>query len=71
MKDINQKLELMTIQEASDFLNLRESKMRSLVFKRLIPVIRIGRNLRFDKSDLAGWVDSIKQAQASNINHRT
>jgi excisionase family DNA binding protein len=54
-------LELLTIPEASSYLNLTESMLRSLVFKRKIPVLRIGKCLRFSKDDLNKWVNSKKE----------
>jgi excisionase family DNA binding protein len=54
-------LELLTIPEASSYLNLTESMLRSLVFKRQIPVLRIGKCLRFSKDDLNKWVNSKKE----------
>jgi excisionase family DNA binding protein len=54
-------LELLTIPETSSYLNLTESMLRSLVFKRQIPVLRIGKCLRFSKDDLNKWVNSKKE----------
>ena len=48
--------ELLTPEQACEFLNLKRSMLRSLVFKRNIPTIRIGRCLRFSKSDLIKWL---------------
>jgi excisionase family DNA binding protein len=46
----------LTINEASIYLNLRVSKLRSLVFKKQIPIVKIGRLIRFEKSQVDLWV---------------
>jgi excisionase family DNA binding protein len=46
----------LTINEASIYLNLRVSKLRSLVFKKEIPIVKIGRLIRFEKSQVDLWV---------------
>lgn len=51
-----QQIELLTFDQTSLFLNLTKSKLRSMIFKNEIPVIRIGRCLRFNKGDLAQWL---------------
>lgn len=48
--------ELLTPEQACEFLNLKRSMLRSLIFKRAIPVVRIGRCLRFSKSELVNWL---------------
>lgn len=51
---------LLTIYDVSKILNIKLSRLRTAVFKREIPVIRIGRLLRFDQDDLYKWVESQK-----------
>jgi excisionase family DNA binding protein len=51
---------LLNISEACLFLGIRTSKCRSLVFKNQIPVLRIGRLLRFDQDDLIKWLEEKK-----------
>ena len=46
----------LTINEASIYLNLRVSKLRNLVFKKQIPIVKIGRLIRFEKSQVDLWV---------------
>lgn len=52
--------ELLTPDQACQFLNLKRSMLSSLVFKNQIPVIRLGRCLRFSKSDLTQWISQKK-----------
>lgn len=56
MSSLNKKSELMTIEETSVFLNLKISRLRSLVFKSEIPFIKIGRLVRFRAQDLHEWL---------------
>jgi excisionase family DNA binding protein len=49
-------IQLMTIEEASIFLNLKVSKLRRYVFMRGIPYYKIGSLIRFKKDDLLQWV---------------
>lgn len=54
------KVNLITFQQACEFLNLKESRIRYLVFKRQIPFVKIGASILFDKPDLAKWIASQK-----------
>lgn len=49
-------IQLMTIEEAAIFLNLKVSKLRRYVFMRTIPYYKIGSLIRFKKDDLLQWV---------------
>jgi excisionase family DNA binding protein len=51
------KIELMTIEEAADFLNLKISKIRKDIFNKSIPHYKIGALIRFKKDELIKWVD--------------
>lgn len=55
---------LMTIEEASFFLNLKVSKLRSMVFKNDIPFFKIGRLVRFHAQDLEEWLLERRHAQS-------
>lgn len=56
----NKTYELMDIKEACVFLNLKESRLRSMVFKKEIPFLKIGATIRFNKGDLLVWLDQQK-----------
>lgn len=51
-------VQLMTIEEASVFLNLKVSKLRKDIFKKAIPYYKIGSLIRFKKDELLKWVDN-------------
>ena len=59
-ENINAKLseiQLLTIEEASDFLNLKVSKLRRDVFMKAIPYYKFGSLIRFKKDELLKWVE--------------
>lgn len=49
--------------QAATFLNLKISRLRYEIFKGRIPYIKIGRSIRFSKSDLLTWIESKKKFQ--------
>ena len=55
--------EYLSIAELSLLANLRPSMIRSLVFKRKIPYLKVGRLLRFDKKDILRWLEEKKVAK--------
>lgn len=50
-------LELMTIEEASQFLNVKISNLRSAIFMRRIRYFKIGALIRFNRADLVQWLE--------------
>ena len=50
-------IEILTINEAAKFLNMKVSNLRSAVFKRKIPYLKLGALIRFKKSDLVEWLE--------------
>lgn len=44
------------IKEACQFLNIKISRMRHLIFTKKIPVKRMGRTVYFLKEDLVEWI---------------
>lgn len=49
--------QLMTINEAAVFLNLKVSRLRREVFMKAIPYYKIGSLIRFKKEELMRWLD--------------
>lgn len=58
-------LELMTIEEASQFLNVKVSNLRSAIFRRKIRYFKVGALIRFSKTDLIQWLEE-KLVQPTN-----
>jgi excisionase family DNA binding protein len=52
---------LLSINEASSYLSLKVSKLRSMVFKREIPMVKIGRLVRFNKLELDQWIEQLSR----------
>lgn len=52
-----EKIQLMTIEEAATFLNLKVSKLRKDIFNKTIPHYKIGALIRFKKDELIKWVE--------------
>lgn len=48
--------ELLTITQASEYLKIIPSTIRSMCFYKKIPFIKIGRMVRFDKNQLNDWL---------------
>jgi excisionase family DNA binding protein len=48
--------ELLSVRELAVLLNVSEAMVRSMVFRRVIPFKKIGRLVRFKKSEIDSWV---------------
>ncbi|MBF0301280.1 MAG: helix-turn-helix domain-containing protein, partial [Oligoflexia bacterium] len=44
----------------SEFINIKKSMIRSLVFQKQIPFIKIKKLLRFNKDDILAWINKNK-----------
>lgn len=53
-------MQLLTIKEASTFLNIKEKTLYSLAAKKEIPHYRIGKIIRFNQGELDAWMQSKK-----------
>lgn len=51
----------LNVKEVSAYLALRTSKVYSLVEEKQIPHYRIGRQLRFRKSDIDEWIEKKRE----------
>lgn len=56
--------DLLKIRDVARMLKLQPWVIYKMVKENSIPVIRIGRNVRFDPDDIGRWIDSQKQAVA-------
>lgn len=48
---------LLTIEEASQRLNVSIRNIRHQIYKRRLPVVKIGRLVRVDEEDLEAFID--------------
>jgi excisionase family DNA binding protein len=53
--------ELLTIEEVTHYLNSTEHHIRSLVFKKEIPFLKVGRLIRFRKREIDSWLEMNRQ----------
>lgn len=63
--------EILTVNEAAEFLNLETSYLYQLTSKRLIPYYRPGRKLYFKKSDLIDWITLHRQSTVDEITNKS
>ena len=48
----------LNIKELSNYLSVKESWIRSMVFKSQIPYYKIGRLIKFKKCEIDQWIES-------------
>ena len=53
---------LLTVREAAHVLRVSELTLWSLTNSGELPAVRVGRSVRYDQNDLAGWIESRKTA---------
>lgn len=58
-------IELLTIHEIAEILNVSYSWTRAAVFKNKIPYVKVGRLVRFCKKDIEAWIKSNKRETES------
>jgi excisionase family DNA binding protein len=51
-------IELMTVQEAANFLSVSVSTLYGWAWQRRIPFVKVGRALRFVRADLEQFIES-------------
>ncbi len=51
---------LLTAQEAAEWLAIRESTLRDLARRGIVPSVKIGRLVRFVEGDLVAYVDGLR-----------
>ena len=63
----NSNRKLLTIEDAAKFLSIKVSRLRTAVFRKEIPFIKIGRLVRFKEETLVDWIESktIKEEEKS------
>ena len=52
---------LLTPREAAEALRISDRKLWGLTASGEIPCVRIGRSVRYDISDLQGWIEERKE----------
>ena len=54
--------EFLTIDEVSEYLGIKKSSLYAKVERKEIPHYKVGRLLRFKKSDIDPWMEKLKSA---------
>ncbi len=57
---IDKSNELLTIEELAKILAIKKSHIRSLVFKKKIPYLKVGKLIRFSPDEIKRWIEDIK-----------
>jgi len=52
---------LLTLDDVCQKLSIKESHLRSLVFAKKVPIIKIGRLLRFSQEEIEQWISNQKK----------
>jgi excisionase family DNA binding protein len=59
--------DLITIEELSKLLDVKPSWVKSMVFKRQIPFVKIGKHIRFSRQAIQKWIlDKMIQEDSCN-----
>ena len=48
---------ILNTKQAAKFMGLKESRVRTAVFRKEIPFLKVGRLVRFRKEDLEEWLE--------------
>lgn len=58
---------LLSIEEAAEFLSIPQNTIYQFTSKRIIPFIKLGRRLVFDKEELLEWVKQNRKTTKKEI----
>ncbi|MHA8101866.1 helix-turn-helix domain-containing protein [Aquirufa nivalisilvae] len=59
--------EILTVNEAAEYLDLKPAYIYHLTSKRMIPFCRPGRKLYFQKADLVSWIQNSRQSTVDEL----
>ena len=65
-KELDEK-RLLTVAEICQVLNIKKTKLYDMVYKREIPVVKLGAKIMFDKNDINEFIEKNK-VKTLNIN---
>jgi excisionase family DNA binding protein len=58
-------MQLMTVQQLADYLQMSADKVYDMVKKREVPAIRIRQQWRFDQREIDAWLKTCSMSEAS------
>jgi excisionase family DNA binding protein len=56
---------LLDIPSLAQHLGVTERHIRRLVFEKRIPYVKVGRLVRFDPTEIAGWIDGSRMPEGT------
>ena len=57
--------QLLTFQKAAELLDVKPSWLKSMVFKKQIPFIKVGKHIRFCPKEIQNWIAERKVQEDS------
>ena len=63
MPDADTIPQLLTIEQLAERLGITVRHVRRLVAERRVPIVKVGRLVRFDAADIARWLDSRRRPE--------
>jgi len=57
---MNTNKNLLTIKDMYELYSLKENSIRWLIRKSMIPIVKIGRRIYFDKKEIDKWIEERK-----------
>jgi excisionase family DNA binding protein len=60
---------LLTIDELAEHLGVTVRHVRRQIAERRLPYLKVGRLVRFDPDEIAGWLDHARQPQHLDHGH--
>lgn len=63
MPDADTIPQLLTIEQLAERLGITVRHVRRLVAERRVPIVKVGRLVRFDAGEIARWLDSRRRPE--------
>ena len=57
---MNTEKNLLTIKDMLELYSLKERSLRWLIRRSMIPIVKIGRRIYFDKKEIESWIEEKK-----------
>lgn len=59
--------ELLTVEELVCYLKVKRERVYRLVYERRIPFLKVGRSLRFRKTDIDSWMSETSNGRSEDF----
>lgn len=57
--------QILTLRELCELMNVKPSWLKSMVFRKKIPFIKLGKHIRFEKDEVQKWIEEKKVQEES------